>query len=78
MSGAKARLQTDLLAMVDDPLGASVQVGAMLRLGRNARETQILRQLGDRAGFVLLQVIEDFLHREFLAGSSGGGNNFKL
>ena len=65
---AQPSFKTDILAVFHYPLGARVQILAMLRLGRNAGESDILTEFIDEAGLVPLEVVDNGLHRVSLLG----------
>jgi hypothetical protein len=64
MAGGRANpcLKADLAAMVRQPPGAGAQIFFVLRLRRDAGEAQKFAQLGDEAGLVAFEVIENDLH----------------
>jgi hypothetical protein len=64
MPGGRAKfcLQPDPMAVAHEPFGAGQQIFFVLRLRRDAGESEQLTQFVDEAGLVLFQVIEDNLH----------------
>ena len=64
MTGGSADLcfKADLAAMVRQPVGAGAQILFVLRLRRDAGETEELAQLGDEADLVAFEIIENDLH----------------
>src|SRR6185369_12438593 len=73
---AEARIEADILGVVDDPFGAGLEVGTMLRLGGNAGEPDIIAELVDEARLIGPQVVGDALHRELIAVESGACHYF--
>ncbi len=70
LSRAEPGFQSNPLAMADDPLCAGLQILAMLWLGRDAGEANILTELVHEARLVLRQVINHRLHQGFLTRKS--------
>ena len=59
---AQPRTQADGLAMIHQPAGCRFDFGAVMALGGNAGETEIVAQFADETGFVFTQVGQDVLH----------------
>src|SRR5207245_2071541 len=60
--GAKAGAQSDFIAMAQEPVGAGGHVLAMLRLGGDAGEADIINQFPDETGLIVAQVTNYFVH----------------
>ena len=73
---AEARLEANLAAVAQQPLGAGGEILLVLGLGGHAGEAQVFAQFADEACFVLLEVIENRLHGAVC--SSGGGGRQML
>ena len=56
------RVQADGLAMLDQPARCRFDFGAVMALGGNAGEAEVVAQFADEAGFVFAKVIDDVLH----------------
>ena len=56
------RVQADGLAMIDQPARCRFDFGAVMALGGNAGEAEVVAQFADEAGFVFAKVIDDVLH----------------
>src|SRR5581483_7628783 len=59
LSRAQASFQANLLAVFQQPRSTRLQIAAVLGLGRNAGETDILTEFGNEPFLVFLQVRED-------------------
>jgi len=71
--GAKPRAQADFVAMAQEPGGARSHVLAMLRLGGDAGEADILNQLPDETGLIIPQITNYFFHvHDTEAGGDAG------
>src|ERR1043166_6420638 len=64
---AKARVQSDALAVALHPLGARLQIFPMPRLGRHAREANVLAYAIDEALLVVPEVLQHAVHAPLLA-----------
>ena len=67
--GAEFGLQAGLLATLHNPLGAGLHVAAVLGLGGDAGEADVIAEFVDVARFVLFQEINDDLHGGYVAGN---------
>jgi hypothetical protein len=65
-SPAKLGIESDISAVVGEPLSTRQQVFAVLRLGRYTGETEVLSKDFDETVSVLFQVVQDCLHQELL------------
>jgi hypothetical protein len=54
--------ETDLTAMVRQPLGAGVQIFFMLWLGGNAGKAKVIAKFREKTLLVAFQVIKNTLH----------------
>src|SRR5205823_4997102 len=68
--GTKARVQSNPFAMLAEPFCAGCDILLVLRLGRDAREANVVAQLLDKTGLIFFEVLEHFLHRRFLAAGT--------
>src|SRR5947207_7405359 len=59
---AEPRVQADGLAMLDQPTGGGLEVFAVMALGGDAGEAQVIAKLEHESRLVFLEVIQHVLH----------------
>lgn len=61
--GMQGRLDANLAAVLDQPVGACPHISAMLGLSGNAGKPDIIAEFPDESLFVFLKVSKDFVHK---------------
>ena len=66
VGGAKFGVEAETAAMVNEPSGTGGHVVAMLGLGGDTAEADVVAEFLDKAGFVALKIIQNVIHaREY-------------
>ncbi len=65
--GMHLGVQTDLLAVLQQPCGTGDEIALVLRLGGDAGESDIVAEVLKEPLLILIQILQNFFHSECLA-----------